>query len=386
MAFPCAIPGINLSDYGQMPRAGWPGACAGSYVTVRINDAGARVTVDAAIGELVGLIMRANERDGYHYRPADTGAYNCRKIAGNGWSMHAYGLAIDQNWTTNPMVRPLRTDMPEWLIRRWNRYGFAWGGHYVPPTANDSMHEEWMGTPAQAGQAVALARAELGGGVPVAPSGPTTADPNDEILTIGDTGPAVLALQQTLNRWYPKETPLTEDGEFGQATKDRVAFYQAAAGLTADGEVGPATRAGLGLQVPSSYTQAPAAPPPPPEPPGVKGEIQVVYEAVPGLRDAIGAPITAELGTPDGRGRYNHFANGASIYWTPETGAFVVMGAIRDAWTASGWERGPLGYPTSSEFTVVSFDRAGQPKAWQQSNFEHGHITFTPVAGVTVYT
>src|SRR3982751_2536751 len=113
MAFPCAIPGINLSDYGRMPRPGWPGACSGSYVTVRINDAGARVTVDAAIGELVGLIMRANERDGYHYRPADTGAQNCRRIGGSGeWSMHAYGLAIDQNWTTNPMVRPPRTDMP----------------------------------------------------------------------------------------------------------------------------------------------------------------------------------------------------------------------------------------------------------------------------------
>lgn len=389
MAFPCAVPGINLSDYGQMPRAGWPGPCAGSYVTVKINDAGARVTVDAAIGELVGLIMRANERDGYHYRPADTGAQNCRKIAGsNAWSLHAFGIAIDENWSTNPMARPLRTDKPEWLIRRWNRYGFAWGGNYTGSTPPDTMHFEFMGTPAQALAAVILARAELGGGAvaPPAPSAPAVADPNDEILTLGDTGPAVLVLQQTLNRWYPKESQLVESGNFDQATKDRVAFYQAAAGLTVDGEVGPTTRAGLGLQVPSSYTQAPAAPPPPPEPPGVKGTIALVYESIPGLKDVIGPPITAELTCPDGRGRYNHFQNGASIYWTPSSGAYVVGGEIRKAWERTGWEKGPLGYPTSDEFTAISFDGSGKPMAWQQSNFEHGHITFTPVAGATVYT
>jgi hypothetical protein len=709
MAFPCAIPGINLSDYSRLPRAGWPGPCAGAYVTVKINDAGAKVTVDAAIAELVGLIMRANERDGYHYRPGDTGAYNClaaetlvmtpdgdmpigdlagtdarlltrpaqggpgrwvnarirsygiqplrrivlsrnseqrevyatpghrwlldepdrkrqerttdqlrpgarlahvypqsavsrrtrvsavgaahgivygdgsrsadeahvvlcgekkagllryfpephvavvpdiglrvsalprswktlprmdegasylygflagyfaadgdvrttatarlssadrdaleavrimctrlgigttsvdttkrispyngevaplhsvllntahlsedfflidahrqrfldsprryepprwrvvsveetdreepvfcaevpetecfaladnlltgncRKIGGsNAWSNHAYGLAIDENWSTNPMVRPLRTDKPEWEIRRWNRYGFAWGGHYSPPTANDSMHMEAMGTPAQMGAATILARAELGGGgggvVPVAPGAPT-ADPKDEILTLGDSGPAVKVLQETLNRWYPKLAPLDTDGDFGPATADRVKTLQAAANLSpVDGEVGPATRAVLGLNVPSFYDNPPPAPPAPPEPPGVKGEIQVVYEKVPGLKDAFGAPTTAELATPDGRGRYNHFANDASIYWAPETGAFGIMGAIRDAWETSGWEKGPLGFPTSNEFSVVCFDRAGNPMAWQQSNFEHGHITFTNATGAKVYT
>ena len=78
MAFPCAIPGINLTDYGTiLPRPGWPGHCTGPFATVIINDAGARVTVDGRLAELVGLIMRANQVDGYHYRPADTGAYNC---------------------------------------------------------------------------------------------------------------------------------------------------------------------------------------------------------------------------------------------------------------------------------------------------------------------
>lgn len=37
-----------------------------------------------------------------------------------------------------------------------------------------------------------------------------------------------------------------------------------------------------------------------------------------------GYPVTDELPTPDGRGRYNHFENGKSIYWTPQTGAHVI--------------------------------------------------------------
>jgi hypothetical protein len=391
MAFPCAIPGINLSDYSRLPRAGWPGACAGSYARVVINSAGAAVSVDAAIAELVGLIMHANERDGYHYRPGDTGAYNCRKISGSSvWSNHAYGLAIDENWSTNPMARPLKTDKPSWLIQRWNRYGFAWGGNYTGSTPPDTMHFEFMGTPAQAAAATALARAELGGGgsgpVPVAPPTPAPADPNDEILTLGDSGPAVKVLQETLNKWYPKLAPLDTDGEFGPATQDRVKVLQAAANLTpVDGEVGAATRAVLGLKVPSAYNNAPAPAPTPPKPPGVEGEIAAKYEKVPGLKDALGAPITPEMTTPDGRGRYNHFEKGPSIYWTPEYGACVVMGAIRAAWEQSGWENGPLGYPVSDEFVVSSFLRT-DPIVWNQSNFEHGFIRFTNADGAKVFT
>src|SRR5207245_1095626 len=62
---------------------------------------------------------------------------------------------------------------------------------------------------------------------------------------------------------------------------------------------------------------------------------------------ALGYPISDELTTPDGVGRYNVFQNG-SIYWTPSTGAFEVHGAIRDKWGALGWENG-LGYPVTDE-------------------------------------
>lgn len=65
----------------------------------------------------------------------------------------------------------------------------------------------------------------------------------------------------------------------------------------------------------------------------------------------LGLPVTGERGTPDGVGRYNHFTGlgGASIYWTPATGAHEVYGAIRNKWESLGWERSALGYPTSGE-------------------------------------
>ncbi|GDY33266.1 N-acetylmuramoyl-L-alanine amidase [Gandjariella thermophila] len=68
-----------------------------------------------------------------------------------------------------------------------------------------------------------------------------------------------------------------------------------------------------------------------------------------GGQPALGYPTTDELGTPDGVGRYNHFTKPASIYWTPDTGAHAIYGAIRDRWAALGWETGRLGYPTTDE-------------------------------------
>jgi uncharacterized protein with LGFP repeats len=39
---------------------------------------------------------------------------------------------------------------------------------------------------------------------------------------------------------------------------------------------------------------------------------------------------------------------GGSVYFSPGTGAHAIQGAIRERWTASGWESGPLGYPTTA--------------------------------------
>ncbi len=93
----------------------------------------------------------------------------------------------------------------------------------------------------------------------------------------------------------------------------------------------------------------------------------------------LGFPVTDETGTPDKIGRYNHFENNGSIYWTPSTGAHIVIGYIRQAWADQGWERGKLGYPLTDE--QVSEGTSGKGR---HSVFEGGTIYWTPTGGVKV--
>jgi hypothetical protein len=67
----------------------------------------------------------------------------------------------------------------------------------------------------------------------------------------------------------------------------------------------------------------------------------------------------------DGRGRFNHF-EGGSTYWTEETGAREIHGAIRERWKSLGWETSYLGYPTSDEVEFAEGGRANE--------FENGGI------------
>jgi hypothetical protein len=81
----------------------------------------------------------------------------------------------------------------------------------------------------------------------------------------------------------------------------------------------------------------------------VCGAILAKYQSLGGPTGFLGLPTTDETGTPDGIGRFNHFANGGSIYWTPTTGAWSIHGAIRVKWASLGWERSFLGYPVTDE-------------------------------------
>ena len=113
---------------------------------------------------------------------------------------------------------------------------------------------------------------------------------------------------------------------------------------------------------------------------GVWGLIHAKWGEMGGVE--YGYPITDELPTPDGRGRFNHFRAmqhpgrpEASVYWSPQTGAHAIYGAIRDAWAQQGWEAGPLGYPTTDEF---------QDGKYRRVNFERGHIRWSPDSGIEV--
>jgi peptidoglycan hydrolase-like protein with peptidoglycan-binding domain len=119
-------------------------------------------------------------KHGYDIRRGDTGAYNCRQITdGQGLSLHAYGIAVDVNWTTNPRkitkdkrkvrfstaaLQELRardvsfhqadTDMSSDMIADVMRIVtsvghpiFAWGGHFI--NTKDTMHFQLDVSPAE---------------------------------------------------------------------------------------------------------------------------------------------------------------------------------------------------------------------------------------------
>lgn len=145
-------------------RTAWGPPCALQYpMTVTLNGGG-RVRVDGRVGAAVHALDAILTRWDYRTRRADTGAYNCRRITGGtGYSLHAYGIALDLNWTTNPYGRTLRTDMPRGMIDAIQamctvngKQVWRWGGDY---TGNkDAMHFEVVCTPADLATGIAGAK------------------------------------------------------------------------------------------------------------------------------------------------------------------------------------------------------------------------------------
>lgn len=107
----------------------------------------------------------------------------------------------------------------------------------------------------------------------------------------------------------------------------------------------------------------------------VHGDIRIKYGRLGGFRGFLRYPVTDETGCPDGVGRFNHF-EGGSIYWTPQTGAWEVHGAIRDLWAREGWERGVAGYPISDEFDIPG---------GRSSHFQRARIDWTPAGGAVLH-
>lgn len=105
----------------------------------------------------------------------------------------------------------------------------------------------------------------------------------------------------------------------------------------------------------------------------VHGSILDRYGRLGWENGALGFPVTDERVAPDGRGRYNHFVRG-SIYWSPATGAWSVLGPIRARWEALGWELGVLGYPVSDQ-TVTPNGRGSF------TLFQGGSIYWSPTTG-----
>jgi hypothetical protein len=101
--------------------------------------------------------------------------------------------------------------------------------------------------------------------------------------------------------------------------------------------------------------------------------ITVKYNSLGGAGGILGPTDGNISPCPDGVGFFQHYWNNGSIYWTPSTGAWAVLGSIREKWAALGWERSFLGYPVADQSVGLNPQTSG---AYQ--NFQGGAIyTYT---------
>jgi hypothetical protein len=105
------------------------------------------------------------------------------------------------------------------------------------------------------------------------------------------------------------------------------------------------------------------------------GAIRALYGQLGWIWGPLGYPTSPMVQTVDG-GWYQHYAGsgGGSIFWTYGTGAHEVYGAIRDRYAQLGWHRGELGYPVSGVYAVDGGSR---------TDFQRGYIRLDAASGQT---
>ncbi|HSJ12995.1 MAG TPA: peptidoglycan-binding protein [Longimicrobiales bacterium] len=251
-------------------RHAWAPACAIPTRSVEIVQ-GVRIQCHERAATAMQALGRVLEAHAYPVRPGDTGAFVCRPITGGqGHSLHAYGIAIDINWNTNPYRADnvLVTDMPRVMVKNVLRIRtvsgervFRWGGDYT--SVKDAMHFEIVCPPADLATGIDWSTVHQ--------------PPLDEdrphrwpLIRLGDRGPAVEELHRRLRIAEPGQDGF---GHFGPRTEAAVRDYQAAHGLEIDGRVGRQTWTALLTEQPEvppgeagpvkrQVTGHPVAPPP----------------------------------------------------------------------------------------------------------------------------
>ena len=227
-----------LSAYGKNPNAGkspngasgrgwgqgWPN-CQTSKMVKVVSDVGHSVNVRREIGQLVATLFKITVLRGYDPNPTtllQTWGFACRAIANTRTaSNHSWGLAVDIRATENPYSTTFRSTIPPQVVSDWEKCGFYWGGRYT--TKKDTMHFEFIGTPAQVAENLAKALSILasltggGGNTPNPPAKPGQVLTMSRIQNMAKgfaaqpTDPAIAEVTALLD-WCER---LTRQGGFG---------------------------------------------------------------------------------------------------------------------------------------------------------------------------
>ena len=105
----------------------------------------------------------------------------------------------------------------------------------------------------------------------------------------------------------------------------------------------------------------------------VIGSVLGRWRSLGGPASPLGLPTSDERDSAAAGGRVSLFARG-EVHWSSATGAWEVLGAIRERWLAAGGAGSALGLPVSGEYDVPGGRR---------SDFAHGSISWTAATGVT---
>ena len=104
--------------------------------------------------------------------------------------------------------------------------------------------------------------------------------------------------------------------------------------------------------------------------PRVHGAIGDRWYAMGGSGSLLGLPVRDEVPLVRG-GAMTPFERGG-MWWSPSTGTRWVIGAVLERYAATGWEAGPLGYPTTDEIRLAGGAFSG---------FEGGAVYWSPATG-----
>lgn len=249
----------------QTLRNWWAPPCKGPWANVALYGAGA-VSVRPALVAAVRAMSSCLAAHHYATRAADTGAFNCRQITGGtSYSLHAYGIAVDLNWSTNPYGARLVTDMPPSMVEaiksvRTNngKQVWEWGGNFSGN--KDGMHFQAACAPGDIGTGInpwtvpgMVKKPAPIPAVPVIPVKGVHTDPRDVERV------EVFWLQDMLNvtRGSQGKKLIVRDGKFGAQTGRAVEVFKIFVNAMADiaksksprwpvnGMVGPQCVAGL---------------------------------------------------------------------------------------------------------------------------------------------
>jgi len=142
---------VIKSEFGEFSlRLGGSGSfdietewIAGNLATVEVPLLGPTTCHVGMLDSLRGAMAEVEQSNlGFLVETFD-GCYSPRFIGGTrSLSRHAWGVAVDLNYTANPTGQVTVQD-PR-LVSIMERWGFTWGGNWLVP---DAAHFEWVGPP-----------------------------------------------------------------------------------------------------------------------------------------------------------------------------------------------------------------------------------------------